>query len=430
MIIGGGITGLMAAYDLERLTNAEIDLYEASPRLGGKLVTEHPDGYLIEAGPDCFFSRKPGVMELVQELGLENELISPLQKEFSILLNGQLHPVAAGLVSFTNLDLKAVDNTPLLSEEGKARVKLEKIQPKGDGKDESIRSFFTRRFGEEYTRTLAEPLLAGTHGGDPSLLSMRCLYPMYLGLEQEHGSISQSTPAALGTSNFLSFQKGMGALVMALQSGLNRTQIHLHHQVSRIAGISADQILVGVPANCAATLFKNCAPEVARNLAEIEHRSCAIITLAFSVDAVETPLTGTGFLVPSAQNGYITGATWSSKKWSSRAPSDEILMRIFVGGDRSKFADQSDRDMIQSVLIELFGILSLCHAPLWSRVRRWIDALPQYTLGHDDRIAAIQSELSSGRRQVFIAGTSFGGVGVPDCLRQGRAIAKQMERTL
>jgi len=408
-VVGGGITGLATAFHLERMTDASVDIYEGAPRLGGKVWTERRCGYLVEEGPDCFFARKPGALELVRELGLEGELIEPERRQFSMLIDGRLHRVPSGLVSLNQVQPDAVTKAWFLSVEAKTRVLAEPEQPVGTSSDESIRSFFSRRFGSEFSRLVAEPLLAGTHGGDADRLSMRALYPGYLEAEQRFGCLSGSAPAALAGPSFLSFRGGMRALVERITESLTRTCVHLGCSVGSLDELSADRVVVTVPGPAAASLLPASVP-----VGEIPHRSSAILTLAFSRSCVANALDGTGFLVPEGESGPVSGATWSSRKWAGRAPEDCVLLRLFL-------RDVSVSEL--SVLEWLRPLLGISGAPLWSDLRLWRSALPQYTLGHLDRVASVESALRSCLPHVTVAGTSYRGVGVPDCLRQGREAA-------
>jgi oxygen-dependent protoporphyrinogen oxidase len=409
VIVGGGITGLAAAYELERAADVEIDLYEASSRLGGKLQTSLIDGLTVELGPDCFFTRKPGVRELIEELGLEGEVIEPGQKEFSLLLDGTLHRVPAGLVTLNTANAEAVHEATFLSPEGKARALAEREQPAGAGEDESIRAFFTRRFGAEFATLVAEPMLAGTHGGEPDRLSMRALFPGYLELERRHGSLAAGIPVPTGAAAFLSFRNGMQTVVDGLARALQRTRIHLNTRGS-VAG--NDPVLLAIPANVAAPILDGKAGALMK---EIAHRSSTIVTLAFRRDQIKKGLQGTGFLVPPSSPLPVTGATWSSEKWPGRAPENQVLMRVFLRG--------TVMDALNVARDTLDPLLGIKGAPLLSQTARWIEGQPQYEVGHLDRVAEIEAALPSN---ILVAGTSYRGVGVPDCLRQGREAARKL----
>ena len=398
-IVGGGITGLAAAYELERSTDAEIDLYEASSRLGGKLRTDLEGDLLIEGGPDCFFTRKPGVLELVRELGIEEEITYPVAHEFGMLVDSVLHLVPRGLVALNAPLPKAIRDATFLSPEGKRRALAP--QPVEAQDDLSIRAFFSGRYGEEFSRFVAEPLLAGTHGGDPDTLSMRALYPTYL------DGVSPAPARTALRPGFVSFRGGMQTFVDALSKSLSRTRIHLDAALEALP--EADATIVAVPANRARVLL----PDVGFDA--IGHRSCAIATLAFRREDVGNPLDGTGFLVPPSVPAPFTGATWSSAKWAGRAPEGTVLMRVFLRDDATPFFPA------------LRDLLRIKGDPVFTRTDLWTDALPQYTLGHLNRLAAIESRLPHG---VHLAGTSYRGVGIPDALEQGRETARRIARSL
>ncbi|RYG15894.1 protoporphyrinogen oxidase, partial [bacterium] len=324
-IVGGGVTGLAAAFELERASDAEIDLYEAAPRLGGKLGTERISDLVVETGPDALFARKPGLMETLDDLGLTDEIIEPKEREFMMYVRGRLHRVPAGLVTLNAVRPESIQAADFLSPEGKARALAEPEQPIGTAEDESIRSFFERRFGGEFTRLVAEPLLAGTHGGEGDRLSMRALFPAYLQWERRRVQNPTPTPpqgeGAPGPT-FVSFRSGMQTLVDALATSLKRTRVHLSTKLDTLP--EADHVLVAIPANHAASLLPNVGLET------IPTRSSAIATFAFPRASIGHPLDGTGFLIPSGEGLPITGATWSSAKWPGRAPEDTVLMRIFM----------------------------------------------------------------------------------------------------
>ena len=418
-IVGGGITGLAAARELERTTDAEIDLYEASPRLGGKLETERVGGLLVERGPDCFFTRKGGVMEAVRELGIEGRLVAPLRQGFSMLVGGRLHRVPPGLVALNAVRAEAVGAATFLSDEAKARA-LEPFSGEVED-DESIRAFFARRYGPEFARLVAEPLLAGTHGGVADRLSMAALFPAHLESARERAYAVQAPsptvpPSARASLQgepspaFLSFDGGMAVLADALAASLARTRVHLNARLDTLP--QADRTLVAIPANRAAALL----PGV--GLERVAHGTTSIATLAYRRDHIQDPLDATGFLVPEGEHAAITGATFSSAKWPGRAPEGTVLLRVFARG-----ADL-DAGAAHDSLKPLLGIVG---KPTLARVDRWADAQPQYEMGHLERVAAIESRLPEGVR---VAGTSLGGVGVPDCLRQGRDAARRIAQTL
>jgi oxygen-dependent protoporphyrinogen oxidase len=474
VIIGGGITGLTAAYTLDQEGDCEVILLEAGPRLGGKIATQripwHDSTLVVEEGADALFSRKPWALDLAEELGLAHELVEPQAKEFSMLIDGKLHRVPAGLVTLTYSDTDAIDRADFLSNEAKASVAREAHVPKGEGDDESIASFFRRRFGEEFSRVIAEPLLAGTHGGSPETLSMKALYPAYFDLEREHGSLAAGTanhkptppPTGIRGNTFLSFRNGMGTLVETLSTRLGKTQTHLNTPVAKISGpptlflegesekgrganqTSAKQLLtvttddgrewvandviLAVPSHQAAKLVAESAPKAANLMANIKHASGAIVTLAYPADAIPGGISGTGFLVPYHEDFPLTGGTWSSVKWPNRAPSDTILVRLFLGRSEGLNLETETEETIVKIAQNAFERLCTAkQSPIFRTMQRWIQSLPQYEVGHLECLVGIDAALTP-LRGLHLAGTSYRGVGIPDCVRQGREVARSVLR--
>jgi protoporphyrinogen/coproporphyrinogen III oxidase len=416
-IVGGGISGLATAYYLERTSDAEITLFEASDRLGGKLQTVCVDRLTIEEGPDCFFARKEGAYELALELGLDDQLIGPAARDFSMLIDGRLHRIPSGLLSFTSPDPEAVAKAEFLSELGKKQVLAEREAPKGNGEDESIASFFRRRFGEEFSMLVAEPLLAGTHAGDPEALSLRALYPAYYELERKRGSLyALPSPTEHQRPNFVSLKGGMHTLVQALRSKLTKTKVVVNEELRSLEG--ADAYVLAMPAPAAAQILDEKCPDASERLRRIEHASSTIVTLAFKRTDVGA-MTGTGFLVPQLEGAAITGCTWTSLKWPSRAPSGTALIRVFMGYS----AGQSDEDAITQAVAAIKPLAELRGDPKLARVRRWIDALPQYHVGHLELLMDIDRAVPPG---IHLTGTSYRGVGIPDCVRQAKETAARV----
>lgn len=480
-IIGGGITGLTAAYRLEQLIidakmqdHVRIDLYESSDKLGGKIGTHRVEippahgSFLFENGPDCFYARKSGAIELVEELGLADEIIEPLAKEFAMYVMHQLHRVPEGLVSFTYSQPDAVLNADFLSAECKQRVLEEPQQPSGTAEDESIRSFFTRRFGSEFCRLVVEPLLAGTHGGSADKLSMKALYPGYFFAERQSGSIQKGMVAARDAnlnsvadetspkfkSSFLSFKNGMETLIQGLTRNLKFTQIHLNSSIRSLKQVQADKILIAIPANSVSNLLEESEPIISEMLRPIEHASSAIVHFVGPRGIFPSDMNYTGFLVPKGQAPQIvshqsvsrlqhaqdhlggtnqtfeiTGATWSSEKWENRAPEGWVNMRVFLGGNRPAFADTFDSELVTIAKQSIQNILHLSQPITVVEVRKWRNALPQYMVGHSEKMDRLDEHLRK-QSKIFLAGTSYRGVGIPDCIRQGNDIAIKIIESL
>ena len=459
MIVGGGVTGLTAAYTLDKEGDCEVTLLEAAPHLGGKVGTAqipwHDSTLVVEQGADSLFTRKPWAIDLAEELGLGDQLVEPQAKEFSMLIGGKLHRVPGGLVTLTYSEPDAVNEADFLTDAAKKAVTDEPTVPAGNGSDESIASFFRRRFGEEFSRVVAEPLLAGTHGGSPETLSMKALYPAYFDLEREFGSLAggmvarkrQRTedpvePRGKRRNTFLSFKNGMGTLVETLVGRLGKTRVELDTFVESIDPVEgglkvtaadgrkwiADDVILATPAYHAARIVQSAAPEASERLHAIKHVSGAIVTLAYPANAVPGGLSGTGFLVPYHEKFPVTGGTWSSNKWPGRAPSDTILVRLFLGRFGSVDVDTASEESMIEIGKRAFEQLFVPkESPIFETTHRWRRALPQYEVGHLERLDGIVAALTP-LRGLHLAGTSYRGVGIPDCVRQGRDVAQSVLR--
>jgi len=441
-IIGGGITGLTAAYTLEKETDFEVYLLEADTRLGGKIQTDRTDGFVVEAGPDSIFVAKPGAMELIKDLALEEELVEPTASGFHLLVGEKLFAVPPGLASLTGVSPQIIEHADFLSADGKQRVLDEVNVPKGSGDDESVSSFFSRRFGDEFARLVAEPILAGTHAGDPTRLSMKALYSTYVDREQRDGNLS--TPQAGGHSfkgpMFISFKNGMGAVVDRLQYSLKRTHILLGQSIVRMQiegtsvriitadnadGILVDHVLFTISSNATAGLLPGMT-STSELLRKIPFASSVIMTAAFPVSSMTKELCGTGFLTPFDKGQTLTGCTWSSRKWPYRAPEDALLVRFFFGGAGRSAITQEE--MVAKANGVAQGILGLSAKPTITKFTEWKNGLPQYELGHTELVEHIESDLHGS--PFSVTGASYRGVGIPDCIRQGRETARKLAGAL
>jgi oxygen-dependent protoporphyrinogen oxidase len=441
-IVGGGISGLAAAYDLQAAGGFEVTIFEQSPVIGGKLQTLHQGQYLIEQGPDSIFSVKPWAVELMCELGMEDELLEPLGNEFSMLVEGKLHTVPRPLAALNVGAAGALEKADFLTEGGSTRALQEANIPPGDGLNESVASFFRRRFGIEFSKLIVEPLLAGTHGGDPAKLSMEALYPAYLAMERVEGSISRGVAARAGRSShggaFRTLAGGMAGFPKRLAAALTTVDIKLSARISSLTAVASglsletssgqfefDHVILATPANVSAGVLRAAAPEAAEILSAIRFVSTAIVTLAYPRDAFSVQLRGNGFLVPFDEPSGITGCTWSSNKWANRAPDDTLLLRAFIGRDDGLDIDSLDDDRLLTIATNtLSELLMPSKPPRFSRLDRWSKGLPQYELGHLTRLAEIENALVS--LPISLIGSSYRGASIPDAVRQGREAAKRL----
>jgi oxygen-dependent protoporphyrinogen oxidase len=444
IIVGGGITGLAAAWELQQ-RGIDYTLLEAGPRLGGKIVTEHVDGFTIDGGADSFLVQKPWAWQLCREIGLGERLVGTNDRQRNVYVwrHGALHLMPRGLRLIAPLDADGLLQSTLLSDEGKRRMLAEEtIPPRAADGDESLASFVLRRFGHEALAVFGEPLLAGIHVGDPATLSMRATFPNLLALERQHGSVTAGmrraagAPPAPGTPStaFVSLQGGVQELITTLQARLTG-DVRLNQAVERIGTdrtvhlasgeqLTADGVLLTVPTRVASRVTAGSMPDLAAALGVITSVSSGTVSLGFRAADIDHPLDGFGFVIPRDEPTRLLACTWSSTKLPGRAPAGHVLLRVFVGGHgRAADLDLADDQLVVLARAELAAMLGIDATPVLSRVYRWRDANPQYEVGHVERVAWMQTLCPPW---LGLAGSSYGGVGIPDCVRQGRAAAQQL----
>ncbi|MEO8606444.1 MAG: protoporphyrinogen oxidase [Chloroflexota bacterium] len=457
VIVGGGIAGLSAAWYLqkeasERGLNVHFTVLEQSNRWGGKIQTEQVDGFgespfIMEAGPDAFLTRKPWALALARELGLNERILGVNRAKIQtyVVHRGQPVPLPEGLQLLVPTKIMPFLRSPLFSIWGKIRVGSEPFIPRrADTSDETLASFVRRRLGVEVLDKLAEPLLSGVYNADPEYQSMLATFPQFPVMEQKHGSLlravreSHAEKPADSSPSFISFETGAHELVGALVTQLTG-DLWLSTKVQSIQSsaegvytltlnegrpLHADAVILSVPAKAAASLLTDAAPQAANRLSEMRSASIGAVYLGFRAQDVTHPLDGFGVVIPSSEKRGIDGMTWISSKWTHRAPDGHVLLRVFFGGPHTRAAmDMDDTALVDMVRDEVRSLLQISAPPLFHKIFRWPDGYPQYDLGHLERVAAIESALPPG---IFVAGSSYRGIGVPDCIKQGQAAAQQV----
>ena len=463
IIVGGGITGLAAAHQLTALLpGAGIVVIERDPRLGGKILTERADGFLIEGGPDSFLATKPRGVGLCRELGIGDQLVGTNQatRGAFVFRKGALHPLPEGLTGLVPTRLGPMVRSRLFSPLGKARMALDFTLPaRQDDSDETLAAFVSRRLGTEVYERLVEPLMAGIYAGDGRALSLAATFPQLRDAERRHGGLirgvlaarrgapASPTPLAGGAkpSPFLTPSGGLGALVDALIAHLTTAGVRIAtgRAVTSIAPdangghllifgdgerLVADAVILATPAHATAALLVDWHPAVAATLRAIPHVSTATISLAYPVRDVPRPLAGHGYVIPRVENRPALACTWTSAKWHGRAPDGVALLRVFVGrAGQEDPLSRSDDALVELARTEIRDTLGIVAPPTLRRVHRWPLGMPQYTLGHLDRVAAIETALRA-HPGLVVAGHSYRGVGIPDCIRSGEAAAEVVAR--
>jgi len=438
-VVGGGIAGLSAAYELEQ-RGLTVRLLEASGRLGGVIRTERTDGWVIDAGPDALLAQKPAAVQLCGELGIEDRLIcTQLPRTAYVLRDGRLRPLVAGSFLGFPVGVGALVRSSLFSWPAKLRMACEVVVPPSSGEDESIASFTRRRFGKEALDYLGEPLLAGIHAGDAERLSIEALFPRLADAERRAGSVLRSlrtlkiTPSPRGA--FVSLPGGLGELVDALRRALRPGTVRLSSAVttvrragvfrveSQAALVGARAVIVCVPAYAAAAMLRPIDTPLAALCDAVPYASTATVAFGYRRSQVRHPLDGSGFVVPRVERNPLLASTWVTSKWPGRAPDGHVLLRGFLGGGRDPDRlDQSDDDLVRLARGALRETLGIKGDPVLTRLSRYPRQSPQYEVGHLKRAASIDARLS-GVPGLFMAGSGFRAIGIPDCIADGRAAA-------
>jgi oxygen-dependent protoporphyrinogen oxidase len=443
IILGGGITGLAAAFELAR-QEVPFLLLEASDRAGGLILTERVGGFTIDAGPDSLLAQKPAAIELCGELGLAPQLISTTPPRVAyVLKRGRLHALPSPSVLGIPTTLAALARYDLLDWGARARLALEPLIPRRHVADESVGAFFRRRFGAATVGLVAEPLLGGIHAGDIERLSMPSLFPRLVDAERRPGKVLRSlargrqpTPDGL----FRSLRGGMGDLVSAVVSRLPAGALRLRDSATRIdrlpsaggwrvttaAGqLDARAVIVATPARVAASLVEGVDRGAAELCASVPYVSTASVALGFRRGDVAHPLRGSGFVVARRENSQrITACTWVSSKWDARAPEGHVLIRAFLGGAHDPDAvAETDGALIEIAARDLAPVLGLSGPPVLARAYRWRQAGAQHHVGHRARMAALGERLRA-LPGLYVAGSGFASIGIPDCVADGRGAAR------
>jgi oxygen-dependent protoporphyrinogen oxidase len=454
-IIGGGISGLAAAFALEehrRAGSIEYTLYESSPNLGGVLRTEHIHGCIVEAGPDSFITEKPWAADLCRALGLGDQLIgsNDADRITYIFVRGRLIPMPDGLMFMVPTKILPTGFSPLFSWSTKLRMAQELFDPpRAADADESVAALVQRHYGAEMVDRLADPLLSGVYGGEAASLSVRAVLPRFAEMERRHGSLGRAMLAArkkvpraakkTAAPLFTSLKNGMQQLVETLIPRLNpsslmtNTAVHSIQRGESSWNISADAnsaefdaVIVATPTHSAAKLLATCSPELSSELAAIAYSSSITVALGYDRDLRQSLPPGFGFLVPRSEGKRLLAATFVHNKFPHRAPPDRALLRCFFAGSTAEnLWELSDDAIIGVVRNELQQILGLRASPLFARVYKWKSAMAQYGVGHLDRLERID-RLRQRLPGLALAGNGYRGIGVPDCVRSGQEAAKQL----
>ncbi|MBP3961454.1 protoporphyrinogen oxidase [Paenibacillus lignilyticus] len=476
VVIGGGISGLSSAFYLlkeakQRGRKAVITLVDPSERIGGKINTLRRDGFIIERGPDSFLARKTPIIDLAYDLGIEHELTgtNPAAKKTYILHHGKLHAMPPGLVLGIPTEIAPFAKTSLLTWKGKLRAAMDFVLPASkETGDESIGDFLSRRLGSEVMERVAEPLLAGIYAGELRNLSLAATFPQFRDAERKHGSLIRGmrankrkaalappsvsrVPAAVKNSMFLTFKGGLATMLEALDAALSNVERRMGrkavafrqndpdehgedsapYEVLLSDGeiLEADGIVITAPAYDAADLLE---PHMNVDaLRDIRYVSVANVVMAFDKASLGVDFDGSGFVVPRSEGTTITACTWTSAKWLHASPSNKVLLRCYVGraGDEA-VVDLPDDVLKEAVRSDIRLVMGITAEPLFTEITRLHHSMPQYPVGHLQKTAQLRTKLRAEMPGVWLTGAAFDGVGLPDCIRQGKEAASGVYKSL
>lgn len=471
VIVGGGISGLAAAYYLEQRARAagqplSYTLLERAPRLGGKILSERIDGFgdepfVVEGGPDSFMTQKPWALQLARAVGLTDDLLGTNDhtRKTYVLHRAHLKPLPDGVQLIVPTRFMPFVQSTLISPAGKLRMGMDYFIPaRQDDGDETLADFIRRRLGDEALDKIAEPLMSGIYNAEAERQSVLATFPRFRELEKKHGSLikgmlasrtSGAHAAASGAGNgarplsvFMSLRYGTQQLVEgltaqlggALRPGVGAAAIEpaaaggYRLTLTDGSALDADLVILAAPTYVGADLLQAIAPDAAAGLRSIRYVSTGTVSLAYRRSELSHPLNGFGVVIPRSERRPINAITWSSTKFNHRAPDGYALIRVFFGGSRNpQMMEKDDQALLDIVQGELRALMGINATPIFTRIYRWHLSNPQYDVGHLERVAAIEAALPPN---IVVTGSPYRGVGIPDCVHQGEQAAERALRAI
>ena len=461
VIIGGGISGLSAAYYLSK-AGIPSTLIEKRPRLGGVIQTEHIQGCVLEAGPDSYLGVKPAATELIREVGLGDQIIGSNDESrvTYVVRHGRLVPLPDGLMMMVPTKIAPLVTTGLLGWGTKIRMGLEYLRKPRAGAaalaDRSVSEFITDHYGQESLEYLAEPLLSGVYGGDPGRLSVSSVLPRFVELEKKYGSLTRGVlaeraaaakngkraPGAGGAGGtlFRTLKGGLSELTSKLEtlSAPHTRVVHGSAETVERSGtlglrvrvdgewLDAKHVVLACPGYAAAAAIRGVDPELAALLDAVEYSSSLTLALGYNKADVNVPLPGFGFLVPAKERKRMVACTVVHNKFSHRVAEDKVVLRCFFGGAADEAVlNEPDDAIVAAAREEVRGLMNLTAKPVFWSIARWPKSMAQYTVGHAERLKQIEQRVAA-LGTVHVAGNAYTGIGIPDCVRMGREAAARI----
>ncbi|KGR79991.1 protoporphyrinogen oxidase [Ureibacillus manganicus] len=450
-VIGGGITGLTAAFYMQRMADEhnlplDIILIESSLRLGGKIHTLRKDGFIIERGPESFLDHSNSVRELARELDIEDQMVCNNEGKTYVAVGNNLYPIPTNFVFGGPLEVSSFITSGIISLSGKIRAAGDLVLPKTDQEDEPIGDFFRRRFGKEVVENLVEPLLAGTFAGDIDHLSLKAMFPQFSQLEKDYRSLilgmrkSKQSIENKMIGSYQTFQNGLETLIETLEKKLETKRIFKGVKVEKIekeeeqlkltlnnmSPIKCDAVILTTPFNATKEILNN--NSLINEMPQMSYSTIATVTMAFKKDQSNIDKKDAMSFFVSRNSDYaITTCTWCNHKWNNVAPEGYDLFRAYIGrvGDEA-IVELSDTAIEHTVLHDLKKSIGITGSPEFTVVSRWKESMPQYTVGHEMRMENLRIDLQEQFPNIRLVGSSYEGISVPDCVTQGKNAAKEM----
>ena len=465
-VVGGGITGIAAAHRLQELDpSLDVTLFEASNQLGGVIQTEQQGEFCIELGPDSFVTQVPWGLDFCRRIGFEEELIATnkTHRTAYVVSRGRMHPLPPGVMLMAPSRMWPLILSPLFSLRGKLRMCCEFFVPRRtEDSDESLADFARRRLGPEVFDRLVQPLSSGIYMADPERLSMRAGFPQFVEMEKKYGSLIWAAKSAMRLrrkriedsgprySLFVAPRRGLSSLIDAAAAKLPSGTTQLNCSVEKLQAepdgswrlsfrrgsgpnlehAAFDGVILAAPPATMGQLLSETDEPLGTAFEQVSSSGCVIVTMAFTKDQIRHPLDGFGFVVPLCEGRDVVACTFSSVKYDGRAPADRVLLRAFLGGACRPEAFEWDDAKAQIIVLrEIDELIGIQGNPLFTRIQRWPDTMPQYEVGHLDRVQFIESRLAA-LNHLEVAGNAFRGVGIPYCIHTGELAAERVVKSL
>lgn len=453
LVIGGGITGLSAMYELqkwkrENQSEVRLILVEASSQLGGKIRTVKEDGFIMEAGADSIVSRKANHMSFIQELGLENEVVYNATGRSFLFTEGELKPIPADAVFGIPTSIESLAKSTLVSAEGKVAA-LQDFYTKNETftKNDSIGAFLEHFFGEELVEKQIAPVLSGVYSGELSNLTIASTLPYLLDYKEEYGSIikgfsiNKEKFQSSGEKKFLSFKNGLGSLIDRFEQELKDVEIIKNAKTNKIEKVNnryhvslmdhevmeVDHVVLSIPHTEAVKLVAD--QELEKEFTRLKNSSMISVYIGFDVPDYVLPLDGTGFIKANSDEITCNACTWTSRKWKHTSKTGNLLVRLFYKSSDPSFStlkEMSKQELLQVALADLTKSLGIKAEPVASIVTNWSDCMPNYLITHPQTVKTLESKMDEQYPGILLAGCSYYGVGIPDCIENGENVARKV----